>query len=181
MEFMDCVKNRRSIRKFAADVLSDEVLARLIKAASYSPSWKNSQTVRYYAVRDAVLRDAVAENCVTGFAPNAATIRNAAAIILVATVANRSGYERDGSFSTSKGTHWESFDAGIATQTLCLSACEEGLGTVVLGIFDEAKLRETVGVPDGQKISAIVAIGTPNEAPEMPKRKDVADLLTIVG
>jgi butyrate kinase len=41
-------------------------------------------------------------------------------------VAKRSGYERDGSFSTSKGEGWEMFDAGIATQTFCLAAHEKG-------------------------------------------------------
>lgn len=33
------------------------------------------------------------------------------------------------------------FDAGIATQTLCLAAHSKGLGTVILGIYDEEKLH----------------------------------------
>ena len=56
------------------------------------------------------------------FEYNQKTMHNAPALILVTTITGHSGFERDGSFSTSKETHWESFDAGIAVQTLCLAA-----------------------------------------------------------
>ena len=47
------------------------------------------------------------------------------------------GYEKNGEASTSKGSGWEMFDAGIATQTFCLAAHAKGVGTVILGIFDD--------------------------------------------
>lgn len=34
------------------------------------------------------------------------------------------------------------FDAGIAAQTFCLAAHEKGIGTVILGVFDDKKLRK---------------------------------------
>lgn len=100
-------------------------------------------------------------------------------MVVVTTINNRSGYERDGSATTSKGTHWQSFDAGIATQTFCLAAHEAGLGTVIMGIFDENKVAEVIGLPEGQSVSALVAIGYPAEEPAAPKRKSAEDLLTI--
>lgn len=178
MDFMECVKNRRSIRKFKNQPLSNEILTQLVEAASYAPSWKNSQTTRYIVISDAALKLKLAETCVMDFEYNKKTILNAPALILVTTVANRSGYERDGSFSTSKETHWESFDAGIATQTFCLAAHSMGLGTVVLGIFDHDKVIRTASVPEGQKVSAMVAIGCPDEMPAMPKRKSAEELLS---
>lgn len=179
MNLMECIKERRSIRKFKPDDVSDTVLMQLVEAASFSPSWKNSQTVRYLAIADHELKTKIAEECVMGFEYNKKTILGAPVLVLVTTVSPRSGYERDGSFSTSKGTHWESFDAGIATQTFCLAAHEQGLGTVVLGIYDEDKTLEVANVPEGQKVSAMVAIGYPDEAPVMPKRKGVDELLTV--
>ena len=113
------------------------------------------------------------------FPGNQRIIEGAPALVVVTTIASRSGYERDGSFSTSKGTHWESFDCGIATQTFCLAAWDAGLGTVVMGIFDEEKVASLAEVPQGQKVSALVAIGYPDETPAAPKRKAVDDLLTI--
>ena len=101
-------------------------------------------------------------------------------LILVTTVSPRSGFERDGSPSTSKGSHWESFDAGIATQTFCLAAHEEGLGTVIMGIYDEAKVIEVAKIPEGQKVSAMVAIGYADETPIIPKRKSADELLSFL-
>lgn len=180
MELKDCVKGRRSIRKYKNEAVSDELLEKIVQVATLSQSWKNSQTTRYIAVSNPEVKTALAEKCVMGFDFNKKTVLNAPTLILVTTVSPRSGFERDGSPSTSKGTHWESFDAGIATQTLCLAAHEEGLGTVVLGVYDEKKVIEVAGIPEGQKVSALVAIGYADEAPAMPKRKDASEILSFM-
>ena len=177
MSFIECVSGRRSVRKYKTDKIPDDVLTRVIAAASWAPSWKNSQTTRYLIIEDEALKNDLAEYCMMDFALNRDNIMSAPSVILVTTIANRSGYERDGSFSTGKGTHWESFDAGIATQTLCLAAFAEGLGTVIMGIFDTEKITQKVKIPEGQKLSAVVAIGYPDETPPMPKRKGVDELL----
>lgn len=179
MDFMKCIKERRSIRKFKPDEVSDTLLKQVVEAASYAPSWKNSQSVRYIAITDTGLKTKIAEECIMDFEYNKKTILRAPMLVLITTVSPRSGFERDGSFSTSKGTHWESFDAGIAAQTFCLAAHEKGLGTVILGIFDEDKVIAAAGVLQGQKVSALVAVGYPDEAPAMPMRKSVDELLTI--
>lgn len=114
------------------------------------------------------------------FEYNKKTILGAPVLILVTTLTPRSGFERDGTPSTSKGTHWESFDAGIATQTLCLAAHEEGLGTMVMGVYDEDKVIETAKIPAGQKVSAMVAIGYADELPAMPKRKSADEILIFL-
>lgn len=179
MDFMKCVKERRSIRNFKPEEVSDTLLKEVVEAASWAPSWKNSQSVRYMAITDTGLKTKIAEDCVMNFEHNKNIILKAPMLVLITTVSSRSGYERDGSFSTSKGTHWESFDAGIAAQTFCLAAHEKGLGTVIMGLYDEDKVIAAAGVPEEQKVSAMVAVGFPDEAPEMPKRKSVDELLTI--
>ncbi len=180
MELKQCVEERRSIRKFKNEPVSDDLLKKIVDVATWSPSWKNSQTTRYIAVSNESLKKELAEKCVMDFAFNKKTILAAPTVILVTTVSPRSGFERDGTPSTSKGTHWESFDAGIATQTLCLAAHEAGLGTVILGVYDEAKVIETATVPEGQKVSAMVAIGYPDETPAVPKRKWSDELLSFI-
>ena len=114
-----------------------------------------------------------------GFAGNQAIIENCPVLIVETIVHGRSGFERDGSYSTTKEDRWEVFDAGIAAQTLCLAAQEMGLGTVIMGIFDEQKLAETVGIPEGQIAAALIAVGYPDIQPQAPRRKTVEDLLTI--
>lgn len=180
MEFKECVQGRRSVRKYQNVPVSDELIEKIVQIATYAPSWKNSQTTRFHVVLNEVIKKELAEKGVMDFEYNKKTILNAPMLILVTTVSPRSGFERDGSPSTSKGTHWESFDAGIATQTLCLAAHEEGLGTVVMGIYDEDKVIDIAKIPEGQKVSAMVAIGYADESPAMPKRKCVNEVLSFL-
>ena len=60
-------------------------------------------------------------------------------------------------FFTLKGSHWESFDAGIAAQTFCLAAWDKGVGTVIMGLFDEKEIAKAVQIPEGQQICAVIA------------------------
>ena len=88
--------------------------------------------------------------------------------------------EKDGSATTPKGADWGVFDTGIATQTFCLAAHEKGIGSVIMGIFDEAKVGELINIEEGRKVAALVAVGYPAETPEAPKRKTVEDLVRFM-
>ena len=180
MDFLDCVKNRRSIRKFTDEKISHDLISEIVEIASYSPSWKNTQVVRYTFIDNKETLDKIADDCVLGFEFNSKIIKNAPALVIVSMIEKRSGYERDGSFSTPKGDGFEMFDAGISTQTFCLASHEKGLGTVIMGYFDEEKIKPLISLPDNQKIGAVLAIGYPqNNENIMPKRKPVSDLVTF--
>lgn len=180
MEFSEVVKERRSIRKFINKKIEREKIENIIKMASYAPSWKNTQISRYTVIEDRKCINKIAQDCVLDFEFNRNIIKNAPMIIVISTISQRSGYEKDGSFSTSKGDRWEMFDAGIATQTFCLAACNEGVGSVVMGIFDEEKLHEVLNLPENQKVAAILALGYSDEKPIMPRRKDLEELITYI-
>lgn len=110
---------------------------------------------------------------------NEGIIKGAPVLMVMTYVEKRCGYERDGSFSTSKGDRWQNFDCGIAAATFELAAHELGLGSVVLGIFEEEKLRELLELPEGMGVACLMPLGYPAEEPGAPKRKEVAELLTI--
>lgn len=179
MEALECIKTRRSIRKFTKEAVNKDIIEKLTEYARYSPSWKNSQTARYVAVASKDIKDNIAENAVNGFEKNRNIIKSAPVLFVITTINGRSGFEKDGTFSTGKGNHWQSFDAGAAVQTLCLSACEMGLGSVIMGIYDEEKVKEILKIPENQSVSALVALGYPDEQPTMPKRNAVDDILII--
>ena len=79
METIEAIKNRRSIRKFKDEKVPHEILEKVIQAAAYAPSWKNTQITRYIALEDRVTKDEIALNCVPDF--NQKTILNALGII----------------------------------------------------------------------------------------------------
>ena len=176
MEAIACIEGRRSIRKYKNEKVSHEVVEKIVEAASMAPSWKNTQIARYVVIEDEGMLEKIAVECTNDF--NAKTIRSAAALVAVTIIKNRCGYERDGSFTTVKGDSWQMFDAGVATQTFCLAAHNYGVGSVIMGIFDYDKVAELIEMPETQEMTALIAIGYPDEEPEAPKRKSVADLVS---
>ena len=176
MNATECIKGRRSIRKYKNEGIDHSLLESIISTASYSPSWKNTQITRYIAIEDTSIINKIADEYTPEF--NSNIIRQVPVLIAVTFIKNRSGFERDGSYSTKKGDRWQMFDCGIACQTLCLAAHEQGLGTVILGIWDEDGITELLDIPETQELAALIAIGYPDIAPDAPRRKSVEDLLS---
>jgi len=175
MTAKECIVGRRSIRRFTDQPVSHEVLEEIVSTASYAPSWKNTQVTRYTAV-EGEAKEKLSK--LTSIYPgNGNHIANAPMVIAVSIVKGRSGYERDGSFSTVMGDGWQMFDAGIASEAFCLAAYEKGLGTVILGLFDVADAATLLEIPENQALVALICIGYPAESPEAPRRKTVSDLL----
>ena len=179
MTAKEVILGRRSVRKYSDKAVEDSVLQEIVEEASYAPSWKHTQITRYIAVKDAALKERIAKEGTTIWPGNGEIIKQAPVLVAVCVVKNRSGFERDGSYSTEREDRWEFFDAGIASQTFCLAAYEHGLGTVILGLFDIDTVSSLIEVPEGQELVALIPVGYPAEEPVAPKRKAVSDLLTI--
>lgn len=177
MTAKECIKGRRSIRQFTDQPVSHELIAELVETASFSPSWKNTQIVRYIAV-EGETKQKLAQ-CTSAYANNGRIMENAPMVIAICMITGRCGYERDGSFSTVKGAGWQMYDAGVASQSFCLAAHEAGLGTVIMGIFDVEDASKVLDIPEGMELVSLIPIGYPAETPVAPKRKTVEDLLSF--
>lgn len=59
MNTVDCIKSRRSVRKFTEQKVPHEVLEELVELARWAPSWKNTQIARYVAIEDEALKTAL--------------------------------------------------------------------------------------------------------------------------
>lgn len=178
MNAKECIEGRRSIRNFKDQEVSKEVLEAIVSTASLAPSWKNTQITRYIAVTGD-LKSKIADSVEPVFAGNAAIIRKAPCLIAITVIKGRCGFERDGSFTTDRGDTWQMYDAGIASQTFCLEAFEQGLGTVIMGIFNRAEVTSLLELPDDRELVSLIALGYPDESPVAPKRKTVEDLLSF--
>ena len=148
MNVTECIKTRRSIRKFKPDPVDHSIIDSVVSSASYSPSWKNTQITRYIAVEDRSVLSEIADKYTPDY--NSKIIRQAPVLMAVTFVKGRCGFERDGSFTTKKEDRWQMFDAGVSCQTFCLAAWDKGLGTVIMGVFDEDGIAELLGIPEDQ-------------------------------
>lgn len=71
MEALECIKTRRSVRRFTEEPVTPEQVAEVVAAAAYAPSWKNTQIARYILVENAQKREKIASDCVLDFTYNA--------------------------------------------------------------------------------------------------------------
>lgn len=177
MDTVECIKTRRSIRSFTGQKVTHDILEQIIETAAFAPSWKNTQVTRYYAIEKEDVKAVIADEYSPDY--NQEIIRKAPLLVALTMVRSRSGYERDGSFSTVKETGWQMFDCGIAAQTFCLAAHDKGLGTVIMGVFDYEKTAALLNIPDSEEITALIAVGySDTKDVPVPKRKALDILLT---
>ena len=176
MEVISCIKERRSIRNYKDQPVDRQIIKEIVEAAAYAPSWKNTQVTRYLVIDDKAMIAQIASDYTTCFSYNGGTIGKAAALVAVTAIKGRSGVEKDGSFTTKRNENWMMFDAGCAVQTFCLAAHEKGLGTVIMGIFDEG-LSDYLQIPEDRELINLICLGYPAEEPAAPRRKSAEELL----
>ena len=165
MELQTAFETRRSIRHYDAEKkVTKEQVETLIKAASLAPSWKNTQTSRYYCV---LSEDKVAEfsqKCLPEF-----NQKNSAGAGLV-------GFDNDGNPVNEAGDGWGYYDLGLQNENLLLKATELGLDTLVMGIRDGEAIREMLNIPETENEVAVIAVGYKAKEANMPKRKELEEI-----
>lgn len=175
MEFNEAVVSRRSVRAYDSDKkMSKEMVEELIKAAQLAPTWKNSQTGRYYVVMSDEKLAEVKGECLPEF--NAKNCADAPVLIVTTFVKNRAGFNREGVAENELGNEWGAYDLGLQNENLLLKARDLGLDTLVMGIRDGEKLRVVLNIPKEQEVVAVISVGYRNQEPEMPKRKNIEDI-----
>jgi len=178
MEITEVIMNRRSIRKMKSDPIDDETLVRVLEAARWAPSWKNTQCWRFVVVRDAGIKSEIAGCMITGRSgenPSANAIKQAPILIVACAELGKSGLNA-GTFATDKGD-WYMYDVALAMQNLVLEAHSLGLGTVHLGLFDAPNVAEIIGVPDGFCVVAMTPLGYPDETQGIVPRKELSEIV----
>ncbi|MCD8069288.1 MAG: nitroreductase family protein [Lachnospiraceae bacterium] len=180
MEVKECLKTRRSVRQFTDREVDPQLIEDIIDTVSYSPSWKNTQITRYAAVTGE-LKDRIAAECTGQYSHNGDIIRSAPVLMVQYFITKRSGFERDGSYSTKKEGAWQMYDAGISAGAFCSAAYDAGLATVILGIFDYDKTAELLGLDETKEVAVLIPLGYGAETPAVPRKKGVSDLLTFLS
>lgn len=177
MNFDDVLKTRRSIRQYAEAEISAADIEEIISFAQYAPSWKNSQTARYYAVVSKERVKEFADECL----PEGNRFKSENAALIVATfIKNRSGFGGDGAPANECGQGWGYFDLGCAVENLCLKAREMGYGTLIMGLRDGKRIRELLSIGEEEEVVAVIALGRPALSPDMPKRLPTSDVLKFI-
>jgi len=187
MQTLDAIANRRSIRKFKETPVPEDIVRKILLAATQAPSAKNRQPWRFVVVsgekRTGMLdamragmakHEAGGEN--TGSAKWTAQIMEQAPVTIF--VFNAEGIHPwlAHSIDQNFGNLVNLQSVGAAIQNMCLAALDLGLGSLwiadTLYAYDElcAYLKM-----DCQMVAAL-AIGYPDEAPDARPRKPMDDV-----
>jgi len=116
METLQCIAERRSIRRFTEAEVSNKQLRQLLEAARLAPSWANTQCWEFVIVRDPETKKKLAETMPEGNPARKAAV-NAPVLLVACGRLGRSGFYK-GQAATSKGDNWYLYDVGLATQNI---------------------------------------------------------------
>lgn len=171
-ELMEVIQNRRSVRKFEDQEVEETKLNQLLEAVQWSQSWANTQCWEIVLVKDPEVKKQLQETLFKGN-PATNSITDAPLVFALCAKLNTSGYYKQQ--VTTKFGDWFMFDLGIATQNICLSAHDQGLGSVVVGLFDQDKAKEILKVPEGYELVTLIPVGYPAKTPKTPERRAIKD------
>ncbi len=175
MDLMEAIKGRRSIRKYKPDPVPEEALNRVLEAVRWAPSWSNTQCWEVIVVRDPKVRSKLLTVFPPRGNPALSSIADAPIVLVLCGKKGVSGFYK-GEPSTSKGD-WLMFDTGIAMQNLCLAAHSQGLGTVIIGLFDHKKTEGLLGLPENVEVVAMTPLGYPATEGIVRKRKEISEFV----
>jgi nitroreductase len=170
MKFIELAEKRRSIRGYKSDPVPDELLNEILQAGNLAPTAKNSQPFHFIVVRDPDTLDELAAAYPRPF------FREAPVVIVICTEPAK-GWTRD----LHDGKNYCEVDAAIAVDHMTLAAADLGLGTCWIAAFDPAKVKTTMGLPEGIEPIALLTLGYPNETGREKIRKSLDELIRYDG
>ena len=179
MELFEAIQTRRSVRKFQDRPVEEDKLQQLLEAVRMAPSWANMQCWSFIVVKDKSKKETISELSYVEafFAPKGYKVNPAkkalaeAPLVIVACAdPEKSGVLWDQPYYMT--------DLGIASQNLWLAARGLGLGTVFVGVFEEQKLRELLGIPQNIRVVGLFPVGYPlEEKAGGPPRKPLSEIV----
>jgi nitroreductase len=181
MNLSDAITTRRSIRSFTDRAPTRAELETIISAATHAPNHRMTQPWRFYilgpearAAYGLALGNRKAKKAADEAAADVVRKRTSddhrdlPCMIAVAMTVNENAEIREEDYAATM----------MAVSLFMLSAVEHGLGSHIRtgAIMDDPAARAAAGVPDGERIVAVLNVGTPAEMPPHRERKPVSEI-----
>jgi len=161
MEFLELLTKRQSDRKYISEPVEKEKIERCLEAARLAPSASNSQPWSFIVVDEPVLKDKVARKTFGPAKTFNKFVPQAPVIVVIIMEKPKMITEVGGRI---KKKEYPLMDIGITAEHFCLQAAEEGLGTCMLGWFDEQAVKELLLVPENKTVPLLITLGyTPDD------------------
>jgi nitroreductase len=185
MKALEAIHERRSVRRFTDRPVSRDEIETLLGAATLAPNHRLTQPWRFYvlgpesryayglALGDRKARKVEDPEAARTLRETVATEHRSLPLMLAVCVVNNENPEiREEDYAA----------AMMAIQNISLAAVALGLGTHLKtgAIMSDPAARAAVGVPDDQRIVAIMNVGAPAELAPAKKREPATQFTTWV-
>ena len=170
MELLDLIQKRQSDRQYEARPVDRELVVKCLEAARLAPSACNSQPWKFVVVDEPQLVLQVGE-AAAGMGMN--KFAKEVPVIVAVVLEKMNLTARIG--SVIKDKEYSLLDMGIAVEHFCLQAAELGLGTCIMGWFDEKKVKKLLGIKN-KRVPLLITLGYPAGETRRKIRKSLDDM-----
>jgi nitroreductase len=168
MDFFEAIKNRRSIRTYKKQELTQQSINQLIDAARLAPSAGNAQPWAFVVATEAKTKQSLAT---AAFGQK--WLEEAAVVFVVCADIKRT----EESYGE-RGKRLYCFqDTAAAIENILLAACAMGLGTCWIGAFREEEITKVINAPAHMKPVALIPVGYPDESPRARSRRPASEVV----
>ncbi len=176
MNFYEIAQNRQSCRNFdEARPVEKEKITAVLESARLAPSACNGQPYHFTICKNEVAAKVGKATQSLGFNK---FVSNAPILIVI----SEKPYVKTAEFASSvKGADYRSVDIGIAAAYITAEAAAQGLGTCIIGWFQEEKIRNLCSL-DGE-VRLVIALGYAKADDKLrtKKRLGLNELVTYLG
>ncbi len=172
---LDLLKSRQSERKYLDRPVEREKIVRITEAGRLSPSASNGQPWHFIVVDEPAVREEVAAATESELLRMNLFARQAPVLIVI--VGEKSNLtSRAGDLI--KQMDYSHIDIGIAAASMIYQATAEGLGTCILGWFDQKRIRKVLGIPSSKKVEMVITAGYTDNRLREKIRKPPGEVIT---
>ncbi len=176
MEIYDIIAHRQSDRQYDPNrPVEPEKIQRILEAARLAPSACNAQPWHFIVVDQPELCHKVADATASRILAINHFTKQAPVHILV--VEERPNFS-SGIGGMIKDKQFPLLDIGIAAAHITLAATAEGLGSCMLGWFDEKKVRKLLNIPDKKRVILDIVLGYSTQPLREKKRKSTDEIIS---
>ena len=174
MDFLALAQSRQSDRAYEKRPVEREKLERVLQAACLAPSACNAQPWKFVVVDDPELAVKVGR-ATAGLGMNKFAKDAPVHILIVEESMNITSFLG----AKIKDKYFPLIDIGIAAAHITLAAESEGLGSCILGWFDEKEIKKLVGIPAGKRLLLDITIGYAAKPKRKKSRKPMEKVVTF--
>ena len=174
MNFMEIAPTRQSCRAYdEARVVEREKLDAILEAARLAPSACNGQPYHFTVCKGDTAKEVA--KATQGMGMN--KFASQAPVLIVV---SEMPYVKSAAMGAKvKNNDYRSIDIGITTAYLTAEAAAQGLGTCILGWFDDDKIRKLCHLE--HPVRLVITVGYPKDDVIRPKkRKNITELVTEI-